>query len=234
MMLSAFERHTNKQNKAHCGYGMVCVRLKNVCQRSSSKTELVRFRRVRMCVWSFHTWAPLNSAIAAPVDRATWQSAFSSPWLMACWWKWDHLHRHEFFCSVGSDGRTVSTGTRRVRTMKVCAAVSMHINANHTSGRTFVLNAMSCSCSLWFLCALGEVRANSKGHTVHMFNKVHANVELSYASVHMSFVAGVAHLYWSNICLHWRHKICMCFYSAKTSEILSKQRSKVQINRQYI
>lgn len=42
--------------------------------------------RVSECVWSFHTWAPPNSAVAELLDRATWQSAFfSSPWLMACW-----------------------------------------------------------------------------------------------------------------------------------------------------
>lgn len=57
---------------------------------------LVQFL-VCVCVWSCHTWAPPNSVVAALVDTATWQSAFSSRRLMTCWdfcwWKWDHLHR---------------------------------------------------------------------------------------------------------------------------------------------
>lgn len=41
---------------------------------------------VFLSVWPFHTWAPPHNAVEELVGTASWQSAFSSCQLMACWW----------------------------------------------------------------------------------------------------------------------------------------------------
>lgn len=77
-----------------------------------------------VCFCSFHTRAPSKSVVAAPVDMATWQSAFSSHWLMTCrdfcWWKWDHLHRRDLFLSLQWRANWKYNG--------VSIAVSIHAN----------------------------------------------------------------------------------------------------------
>lgn len=88
-----------------------------------------------MWVWSFHTWAPPNSAVAELVDRATWQSAFSCLWLMACWRLL--LMKMRSPPPPRPFALSAVTGAHCQYGEGVCVAISIHINENPSTGGTF-------------------------------------------------------------------------------------------------
>lgn len=110
---------------------------------------------------------PHISVVTALVDRATFQSASSSPWLMACWrlplMKMRSPPLARLFCSVGSDRCAVSMGRECV--WWVFVLLNVHVTENHTAGRAFTFE-----WHVW--CTVCRVEHLQNLHKLHAHPKV--------------------------------------------------------------
>ncbi len=153
-----------------------------------------------VCVWSFHTWAPPNSAVAELVDRATWQSAFSCPWLMACWRLL--LMKMRSPPPARLFALSAVTGTHCQYREGVCVAIRIHINENPSTGGTF---GFECLCVYVYSTACWGMHVENL-HKLQAYSKV--NVCLRYINLFMN-----RDIHSTCKCAHESTRVNVCAYT---------------------